>query len=241
MFMRPVVLLSVGLAGLLQNLVFAEGQPQGTVLELHSCELYAGGCIVSSEAVQGGQYMLRVWNFTHGEFAGSELAGLQAGLLQISDQNLAAQNTRGTRAVLYLPESATAEQRAALKQWVLSQANALVKGSVAVRTVPMRLARADDSYRFSAGNYLSVTTAPLASCPTGSCGEALWYSPRTQGGIFTVAVNRSSRVAEPLLKLQWEDGGKKSVFLARFGYMPHSKPLYVSTVELCGVAGGSAF
>src|SRR5215217_3901056 len=56
-------------------------QPRGTVLELHSCELYAGGCVVSSESTLGGRYMVRAWDFTGGEYAGTELKGLKVGLL----------------------------------------------------------------------------------------------------------------------------------------------------------------
>ncbi|HTL17087.1 MAG TPA: hypothetical protein VL793_07615, partial [Patescibacteria group bacterium] len=67
----------------------AETQPSGSVLELHSCELYAGGCIVSSEATLGGRYMVRAWNFNGGSFQGAELAGMSLAVLQSSGDNLA--------------------------------------------------------------------------------------------------------------------------------------------------------
>jgi hypothetical protein len=69
---------------------FADDQPRGSLMEVHSCELYAGGCVVSSEATLGGRYMLRAWNFSGGSFAGSDLAGLQVALLESSSDNLAA-------------------------------------------------------------------------------------------------------------------------------------------------------
>lgn len=234
--MRTVVLVLVGLAAALPPAALAARQPRGTVLELHSCELYAGGCIVSSEATQGGRYMLRVWNFTDGEYAGNKLAGLQAALLQVADDNLAAADASASRAVAYLPEGATAEQRTALEEWLDSALGNLKQASLEVRVVPMSLSRENERYKFSAGNYLSVVTAPLSSCPTGSCGEALWYNPRTQGDLFTVAVNQSSRVIEPLLQLNWQDCGKKSVFLARFGDTAAARPIYVSAVDLCGTS-----
>src|SRR5262245_33255439 len=84
---------------------FADDQPRGSLMEVHSCELYAGGCVVSSEATLGGRYMLRAWNFTGGSFGGAELAGLQVALLESSSDNLAASKTAADRAVVYLPEN----------------------------------------------------------------------------------------------------------------------------------------
>jgi hypothetical protein len=42
-------------------------------------------------------------------------------------------------------------------------------------------------------------------------------------------------VDEPLLKLNWTDGAKRSVFLARFGDTAAPKNSYVTMDELCGV------
>jgi hypothetical protein len=81
----------------------ADDQPRGSLMEVHSCELYAGGCVVSSEATLGGRYMLRAWNFTGGSFAGAELAGLQVALLESSSDNLAASKTAADHAIVYLP------------------------------------------------------------------------------------------------------------------------------------------
>src|SRR5712672_3470588 len=87
------------------NLHAAE-QPRGTLLELHSCELYAGGCVVSSEEPLDGRYMFQAWNFTGGDFQGANFAGLKLAVLQASTANLAADKTHADRVVVYLPEQA---------------------------------------------------------------------------------------------------------------------------------------
>src|SRR5690242_21656551 len=93
----------------------AEDQPpRGSVLELHSCELYAGGCIVSSEATLDGRYMLRAWNFSDGSFNRTALAGLNLAVLQSSGDNLASPEARAGSVIVYLPQAATAPQRQAL-------------------------------------------------------------------------------------------------------------------------------
>jgi hypothetical protein len=233
--MKKVALLLSGCAFLLGTTAFASDAPRGRLLELHSCELYAGGCIVSSQATLGGRYMLRAWDFSGGKFAGTELRGLQLAVLQSSSENLAQPDSAPGQAVAYLPASATAAQRHALLAWLKASEPALKL--VDTRVVPLQFSSRNSDYAFSAGNFVSVKAAPLETCQTGSCGEALWYSPRTTTSLFTVAVDRSSKVTEPLLKLKWEDAGQKSVFLARFGEEMPGKDLYVSTSELCGPAG----
>ena len=71
------VLLLTTLVGYGSRLLAAD-VPRGTVLELHSCELYAGGCVISSQATLEGRYLLTAWKFTGGRFRGIDLAGLQA-------------------------------------------------------------------------------------------------------------------------------------------------------------------
>src|SRR5881409_3186914 len=102
--MKKLTLLLMGLTCLTFNAVFANDPPRGSLLELHSCELYAGGCVVSSEATLGGRYMLRAWNFSGGQFANTDLAGLQVALLESSPDNLAASKTTADRAIIYLPQ-----------------------------------------------------------------------------------------------------------------------------------------
>src|SRR5271154_6283652 len=92
----------------------------GDLLELHSCQLYIGGCIASSESPQDGRYLLRVWNFTGGSYERTPLRGLQVALLETSDDNLAFRETNPTAAMAYLPQSATSAQTTALISWLKS-------------------------------------------------------------------------------------------------------------------------
>src|SRR5258707_15548280 len=99
---------SIAVAFLLTGASLRAGEtPQGDLLELHSCQLYIGGCIASSEITQEGQYQLRVWNFSGGTHEGTLLRGLRIALLEASDQNLAVDGTRPSDAMVYLPQSAS--------------------------------------------------------------------------------------------------------------------------------------
>ena len=103
--------------------------------------------------------------------------------------------------------------------------------------VPMSFKRDQTTARFTAGTLLAVETASLESCPSGACGQELWYRPRTQTSVYTVAVNKSSHVREPLLKLTWDDNGSTSVFLGRFGESDRDKNIYVTAADFCATTG----
>ncbi len=235
--MKKVAVLFSVLAGMCGQQAFAADVAQGNLLELHSCELYAGGCVVSSEATLGGRYMVQVWQFTGGSFEHTPLHGLAVAVLQTGPENLASSGAVPSRAVAYVPETASPQQRQALLAWVKATQPGLKHTPIQTRVAPLQFARESQGYSFSAGKYITVRTAPLEACETGACGEALWYTPRSPAGFFAVAVNRASSVQEPLLKLNWQDAGQRSVFLAKFGAGPEGRGLYVSTAELCGSAG----
>ena len=232
---RPLFVLT-GLIGLTSINAFAADPPRGSVLELHSCEVYAGGCVVSSEATLGGRYMLRAWDFTGGSFNGIDLNGLQLAVLQISPDNLAAPDSQSGEAILYLPQSATPRQRDALAAWLKSSQPDLKPAGMQTRMAPLQFLRTGRGCSFSAGDFISVKASSFQSCEAAACGESLWYQPRAANSLFTVALDRSSQITEPLLKLRWDDAGKRNIFLAQFGRPDSAKNRYVSLDDWCASA-----
>jgi hypothetical protein len=162
------------------------------------------------------------------------LTGLQVAVLQSSPDNLAESDSKSGDAVVYLPQAATQTQRDALLAWLKSSQTDFHPANLQTRIVPLQFTKSDQGYAFSAGTFVSVKAASLTDCAMGNCGETLWYQPRANTSLFTVALNNGSKVAEPLLKLRWEGNGNRNIFLARFGPTIPAKNLYVSITELCG-------
>ncbi|MBC8094184.1 MAG: DUF1326 domain-containing protein, partial [Akkermansiaceae bacterium] len=127
--------------GLISNPVLATEAPRGNLLELHSCELYAGGCTVSAEAPQGGRYMLRIWDFSGGTFKDTAFQGLRLAVLQASPDNLAANDSKSGAAVVYLPQAATQPQRDALLAWLKSSQPDFQPQSLQTRVEPLDLTK----------------------------------------------------------------------------------------------------
>src|SRR5947207_9311494 len=161
--MKKLMPFLAGIIGFTLN-TFAADAPRGSLLEIHSCEVYAGPCVVSSESPQEGRYMVRAWDFTGGSFKGSELAGLQLAVLQSSSDNLAEPNSQTGDAVVYLPQSATQTQRDALLAWLKSSQTDFSPAKIQTRVVPLQFIKSEKGYSFSAGDFVSVKTASLNEC-----------------------------------------------------------------------------
>lgn len=191
--------------------------PRGHFAELHSCEVFAGPCVINSEVNQGASYALRVWQFDQGSRNGVALRGLTVALLEQSAENLADRG-HASGAVAYLPTGLSAAQRTALLAWA-RQATAARLDDTHVRTAPLQMDITGHQVRFSAGTNLTFAGDAAPPCTNGSsCGEMLWYQPRVAStSSFVVDQLGQSNIVEPLLCLHWMDHGRRTLFLGRFG------------------------
>lgn len=195
---------------------------------MHSCELFAGSCVVNSEVDQAGNYALRVWQFDQGNLNGVPLRGLTVALLEKGGEaTLAVPANRALEAVAYLSPGLSATQKSALLTWA-RQSTAAKLDDAHVKVASLQMEIAKDAIRFSAGRGISFTGATPAECNVGGCGEMLWYQPRSAASFFAVDQVGQASIVEPLLSLQWMDHGRKTLFVGRFGDPEPSVP------ALCG-------
>jgi hypothetical protein len=212
----PLLLVSLllGLPGrpaLLDNI----NAPRGRFAELHSCEVFAGSCVVNSEVNQAGNYALRVWQFDQGSFNGVPMNGLTVALLEKSDENLADKGN-ALDAVAYLPPGLSAAQRSALLGWA-RQNTAAKLDDAHIKIAPLQIDFANQQVSFSAGKEVIFAGGVPEVCSVGGCGEMLWYEPRVAYSSFAVDQLGQSSIVEPLLGLRWMDHGRKTLFVGRFG------------------------
>lgn len=205
-----------------------EDVPSGTLLELHDCELIAGGCIASSESTLGGRSLLRVWDFKNGAHEGQKLAGLKVALLQVARENLAFSTTSPSGSIIYLPQEATPAQQKALTEWLLAENPALSNGNVEERIVPIEFAGEGEAVSIKVGQNITLQTQAVEPCGPTHCSGTLWYSPRSPMNSFEVLLNRKSTVREKSLKLTWNNYYAKSVFFGSFGEIANQYASYNS-------------
>jgi hypothetical protein len=192
---------------------------------------------VSGQATLSGRHTLQIWEVTAGDWQGVNLAGLRLAVLAAGRENLAAENAHADQAVVYLPDQASHAQQQALVDWVKTRNPQLATAHLQTRVVPISLTSSTNGAAFRAGSFVVLKTVALGDCANRVCGESLWYQPSTPTSVFTVALNESSTIQEPLMKLTWEDFGKRSVFVARFGVTETANSHFVQASDWCGASG----
>ena len=192
-------------------------EPVGEFIELHSCDLYTGGCTASSESTLLGRQLFRVWSIKEGTWNNQNLAGFNVALLELGSVNLAEKGALGDRAELFVPKGLAPVQKDALLSWVNSQT--ITPASTQVRDAEITYQRSGPAANITVGDSIALSTMPIARCGTGACGQALWYEPQVKYSSYEVLASRVSKVEDAALNFLWTDHDRPNVFLASFG--PH--------------------
>ena len=97
------------------------GRVVGEYVEARTAEVFAGGCIMNSEAETAGRQAVMAWRITRGTYKGVALDGLTMAAAVAGDRNLGMREMGGeapqaVRAIMTVDQRATASQRDALVQ-----------------------------------------------------------------------------------------------------------------------------
>jgi hypothetical protein len=108
----------------------------GTYVEARTAEVFAGGCVINSEAGTTGREALLAWKVDRGRFDGVPLDGLSVVAAVAADANLGVHEIGGevahARAALFPDARATAAQRRALIAMAQALSNGIVSNVVEV-------------------------------------------------------------------------------------------------------------
>jgi hypothetical protein len=190
-------------------------EPSGEFVELHSCDLYTGGCTASSESTLLGRQLFSVWSIYQGSWDDQDLTGLKIAVLEVGSENLAEKGAKAEKAEIFVPKDLVPDQRRALLSWIATQG---------VDPRIMRVVEADITYQRSGaeaevavGEIASLSTVAIGKCSSGACGQALWYEPQINHSSFEVVASRVSKIDDPDLNFLWTDHNRPNAFLSHFG------------------------
>src|SRR5688572_20398361 len=97
-----------------------KGRITGEYVEARTAEVFAGGCIMNSEAETLGRQAVMAWRITSGAFNGVTLDGLTVAAAVAGDRNLGMREMGGeeptaVKAIIIVDPRATTAQRDALR------------------------------------------------------------------------------------------------------------------------------
>ncbi|MGH9173661.1 MAG: DUF1326 domain-containing protein [Vicinamibacterales bacterium] len=195
----------------------------GEYVEARTAEVFAGGCIMNSEAETAGRQAVIAWRVTSGSFNGVALDGLIVAAAIAGDRNLGMREMGGeapvdVRTIITVDQRATELQREALVQLARELSGGLITEIVRVDVAPVRFATSAKHIEVSAADVLTLTVnKEMTHDP--SCGAMQWFKPfspqLTASAMGTAEAHAFSGSG---LGSTWSAPHKRSAFFGTFSY-----------------------
>ena len=197
------------------------GRITGQYVEARTAEVFAGGCIMNSEAETMGRQALMAWRITSGVFDGVNLEGLTVAAAVAGDRNLGMREMGGeeptaVNAVITVDPRATAAQRDALVRLVRELSNGLITHVVRVDVAPVRFATSQNYVEVSVPNMQLTVNKEMKHDP--SCGAMQWFKPFTPMADAAMGVAEAHEYSGQGLGTKWSAPNKRSAFFGTFDY-----------------------
>jgi hypothetical protein len=216
-------LIVAGLAALASASMAAgsSGTISGEYVEARTAEVFAGGCVMNSEAETTGRQAVMAWKIDRGSYQGVSLDGLAIVAAVNGDRNLGMREMGGeapqnVRAALVIDERATDAQRDALVAMARDFSKGVVKDIVSVTPGQITYWGDKDRIAVAAPNVQLTVSKHLTHDP--SCGAMQWFRPLTTIEQGAMGVTEAHAFSGSALGTKWSDPNKRSAFFAKFTY-----------------------
>jgi hypothetical protein len=215
------IALSIGLLTLTMATLSARPATlTGTYVEARTAEVFAGGCIINSEAGTTGREALLAWKVDKGQFNGVRLDGLSVVAAVAADANLGIHEIGGevahARTALFPDARATEAQRRALVAMAKALSNGIVNDVVEVSPAPIDFVAGANDIRVATKTVRLTVEKEMSH--DASCGNKQWFSPLSSvhhAELGTAAENAFNGTS---LGTKWSDPNKRSAFFGTFAY-----------------------
>lgn len=219
--MKQATLLAalVGLA-VVPLLAGGNGSVTGTYVEARTAEVFAGGCVMNSEAGTAGRQAVLAWKVDRGAVNGVSLDNLSVVAAVVGDKNLGIQEIGGakptTKAAVYVDQRASPAQQAALIAMARELSRGIVGNVVQVTPAPIQFTENSHEIHVSAGQAALDVTKHMDH--DLSCGGERWFNPLSSVSNATLGATERHLFDGSALGSKWSDPNKNSAFFGTFGY-----------------------
>jgi hypothetical protein len=187
-------------------------------VEARTAEVFAGGCIMNSEAGTAGRQAVLAWKIDRGAYNGIALDGLAVVAAVSANQNLGIQEIGGAppaaKAAVFVDQRATVPQQMAL----IAMANDLSKGIVgtvvSITPSQVQFTEDGDAVRVAAGPVALDVAKHVPHDP--SCGGMQWFHPMSSVTEATIGMTERHAFSGSSLGTKWSAPYMKSAFFGTF-------------------------
>ena len=217
--MMTAVLVAASAAGLTAG---PGARITGEYVEARTAEVFAGGCVMNSEAETMGRQAIMAWRITSGSFEGVALDGLTVAAAVAGDRNLGMREMGGeepttVKAIITVDPRATPAQRQALVRFVRAMSRGLITEVVRVDTAPIKFATSQNYVEVSVPESMQLTVnKEMKHDP--SCGAMQWFKPFSTVEHAAMGVAEAHSFSGQGLGTKWSAPDKRSAFFGTFVY-----------------------
>ena len=195
----------------------------GEYVEARTAEVFAGGCIMNSEAETMGRQAIMAWKITSGSLDGVVLDGLTVAAAVAGDRNLGMREMGGeeptaVKAIITVDRRATPAQRVALVRLARELSRGLITEVVRVDTAPIKFATSTTSVEVSVPDQGIQLTVNKEMKHDPSCGAMQWFTPFTTMAQSAIGVAEIHSFSGQGLGTKWSAPDKRSAFFGTFTY-----------------------
>jgi Protein of unknown function (DUF1326) len=197
------------------------GPVVGQYVEARTAEVFAGGCIMSSEAETIGRQAVMAWRIDTGAYNGQVLDGLRMVAAVSSDRNLGIREIGGespsfVRAVVYVDERGTDAQRRALAGLVQELSRGLITEVVQVTPVAISFDDTAETISVAAGQSQLTVKKSVEHGP--ACGAMKWFTPFGVVDSPALGTTLAHEFSGRALDTRWSAPNRKSAFFGAFSF-----------------------
>jgi hypothetical protein len=195
----------------------------GEYVEARTAEVFAGGCIMNSEAETMGRQAIMAWKITTGSLDGVVLDGLTVAAAVAGDRNLGMREMGGeeptaVKAIITVDPRATPAQRTALVRLVRELSRGLITEVVRVDTARIKFATTQNYVEVSVPDQSIQLTVNKEMKHDPSCGAMQWFKPFTTMAESAMGVAETHAFSGTGLGTKWSAPDKRSAFFGTFIY-----------------------
>ena len=197
-------------------------QATGVYVEARTAEVFAGGCIMNSEAETAGRQAVLAWHITAGSFQDLPLDGLSVVAAVAGERNLGMREMGGEgpgaiRAVITVDARANERQHTALVDLAFVLSHGLITEVVRVDTAPIRFVSNATSIEVRAGDTIALSVSKeMKHDPT--CGAMQWFKPFVSLTTSAMGTTEEHAFSGTGLGTKWSAPNKRSSFYGVFSY-----------------------
>ncbi|MGQ0733139.1 MAG: DUF1326 domain-containing protein [Acidobacteriota bacterium] len=195
----------------------------GDYVEARTAEIFAGGCIMNSEAETAGRQAVMAWRVATGTYHGVTLDGLAVAAAIAADRNLGMREMGGeapsrVKAVVSVEVAADPRQRDALVELARDLSGGLIAQVERVDAVAVHFTTTAQSIDVRAGDTLQLSVKKeMVHDP--ACGAMQWFTPFSR--LLTqsaMGVAEAHSFSGDGLGSRWSAPYKRSAFWGSFTY-----------------------